>query len=132
MHQSNLTGDRVGWPLMRGVLSDCRAVFAGNTPLVNQRISADGQSLNAQDIWAQALSAGAVSGYIQGNTVTITGPSGTSVPVTVPNATKVGTTKGAAFGTAYAGERSDYTTLGSGPLTLVLKAAPYPRGSAGT
>ena len=132
MHQSNLTGDRLGYPLMNGVLSDYRAVFAGNTPLVNQRISADGQSLNAQDIWAQALSAGAVSGYIQGNTVTITGPSGTSVPVTVPNATKVGTAKGAAFGTAYGGERSDYTALGSGPLTLVLKAAPYPGASAGT
>jgi len=132
MHQSNLTGDRLGYPLMNGVLSDYRAVFAGNTPLVNQRISADGQSLNAQDIWAQALSAGAVSGYIQGNTVTITGPSGTSVPVTVPNATKVGTAKGAAFGTAYGGERSDYTALGSGPLTLVLKAAPYPGAPAGT
>jgi hypothetical protein len=132
MHQSNLTGDRLGYPLMNGVLSDYRAVYAGNTPMVNQRISADGQSLNAQDIWAQALSAGAVSGYIQGNTVTITGPSGTSVPVTVPNATKVGTAKGAAFGTAYGGERSDYTALGSGPLTLVLKTAPYPGAPAGT
>lgn len=132
MHQSNLTGDRLGYPLMNGVLSDYRAVFAGNTPLVNQRISADGQSLNAQDIWAQTLSAGTVSGYIQGNTVTITGPSGTSVPVTVPNGTKVAATKGAAFGTAYGGERSDYTALGSGPLTLVLKAAPYPGASAGT
>jgi hypothetical protein len=132
MHQSNLTGDRLGYPLMNGVLSDYRAVYAASTPMVNQRISADGQSLNAQDIWAQALSAGAVSGYIQGNTVTITGPSGTSVPVTVPNATKVGTAKGAAFGTAYGGERSDYTALGSGPLTLVLKAAPYPGAPAGT
>ena len=71
-----------------------------------------------------------VSGYIQGSTVTITGPSGTSVPVTVPTGTKVGTSKGAAFGTAYAGERSDDTTLGSGPLTLVLKTTPYPSGSA--
>jgi hypothetical protein len=130
MHQSNITGDRLGYPLMNGVLSDYRSVFAGNTPIVNQRMSADGEALNAQDIWAQTLSAGTVSGYIQGNTVTITGPSSTSVPVTVPDGTKVGTSKGAVFGTAYAGERSDYTTLGSGPLTLVLKTTPYPSGSA--
>jgi hypothetical protein len=130
MHQSNITGDRLGYPLMNGVLSDYRSVFAGNTPLVNQRMSADGEALNAQDIWAQTLSAGTVSGYIQGNTVTITGPSGTSVPVTVPDGAKVGTSKGAVFGTAYAGEHSDYTTLGSGPLTLVLKTTLYPSGSA--
>jgi hypothetical protein len=130
MHQSNLTGDRLGYPLMNGVLSDYKSVFGGNTPIVDQRMSADGEALNAQDIWAQTLSAGTVSGYIQGSTVTITGPSGTSVPVTVPNGTKVGTSKGAAFGTAYAGERSDRTTLGSGPLTLVLKTTPYPPGSA--
>jgi hypothetical protein len=130
MHQDNITGDRLGYPLMNGVLSDYKSVFAGNTPIVNQRMSADGEALNAQDIWAQTLSAGTVSGYIQGNTVTITGPSGTSVPVTVPNGTKVGTSKGAVFGTAYAAEHSDYTTLGSGPLTLVLKTTPYPSGSA--
>jgi hypothetical protein len=130
MHQSNITGDRLGYPLMDGVLSDYRSVFAGNTPIVNQRMSADGEALNAQDIWAQTLSAGQVSGYIQGNTVTIAGPSGTSVPVTVPDGTKIGTSKGAVFGTAYAGERSDYTTLGSGPLTLVLKTTPFQFGSA--
>jgi hypothetical protein len=130
MHQSNITGDRLGYPLMNGVLSDYRSVFAGNTPIVNQRMSADGEALNAQDIWAQTLSAGTVSGYIQGNTVTITGPSGTSVPVTVPDGTKVGTSKGAVFGTAYGGERSDYATLGSGALTLVLKTTPYQFGSA--
>jgi hypothetical protein len=130
MHQSNITGDRLGYPLMNGVLSDYRSVFAANTPIVDQRMSADGQALNAQDIWTQTLSAGTVSGYIQGNTVTVTGPAGTSVPVTVPDGTKVGTSKGAVFGTAYAGERSDYTTLGSGPLTLVLKTTLYPSGSA--
>ncbi len=128
MHQSNLTGDRLGYPLMDGVLSDYRSVFAPNAPIINQRMSADGGALNAQDVWAQALSAGTVSGYIQGKTVTITGPAGTSVPVTVPNGTKIGSAKGAVFGTAYAGDHSDYATLGSAPLTLVLKTTPYPAG----
>jgi hypothetical protein len=128
MHQSNLTGDRLGYALMNNVLSGYRSVYAANTPIVNQRLSADGAALHAQDVWAQTLSARTVTGYVQGNTVTITGPSGTAVPVTVPNGTRIGSAQGATFGTAYAGERSDRTTLGSGPLTLVLTTTPYPAG----
>jgi hypothetical protein len=129
-HQSNLTGDRLLYPVVNGVLSGYNAVYAASAPIVNQRLSAAGAALHSQDTWAQTSGAGSVSGYVQGNTVTITGPAGTSVPVTVPNSTKVGTTKGAAFGSAYGGEMSAYTTLGSGPLTLVLKATPYQAGSA--
>jgi hypothetical protein len=128
MHQSNLTGDRLGFALMNNVLSSYRSVYASSTPVVNQPLSADGAALHAQDIWAQTLSAGTVSGYVQGNTVTITGPSGTSVPVTAPNGTRVGSSKGPVFGSAYAGEHSDRTTLGTGPLTLALTTTPYPAG----
>ena len=53
MHQSNLTGDRLGYALMNSVLSGYRSVYAGNTPIVKQRLSADGAALNAQAIWAQ-------------------------------------------------------------------------------
>ena len=127
-HQSNLTNDRLLYPVVNGVLSSYRSVFAANTPIVNQRLSAAGAALHSQDQWAQASST--VSGYVQGSTVTITGPSGTSVPVTVPNGTSVGTARGAAFGSAYGGEMSAYTTLRSGALTLVLKAAPYPGSTA--
>ena len=129
-HQSNLTSDRLLYPVVSGVLSSYRAVFAGNAPIVNQRLSAAGAAMHSQDQWAQASAAGTVSGYVQGSTVTISGPSGTSVPVTAPNGTKVGTAKGAAFGSAYGGELSAYTTLGSGALTLALKAAPYPGSPA--
>jgi hypothetical protein len=131
MHQSNLTGDRLGFALMNNVLSGYRSVYAGNTPIINQRLSDDGAALHAQDVWAQTLSAGTVSGYVQGNTVTVIGPSGTSVPVTVPNGTKIGSSNGAAFGSAYAAELSARSTLGSSSLALVLKATPYPAG-AGT
>jgi hypothetical protein len=130
MHQSNLAGDRLGYPLMTGVLSDYHAVYASNTPIVNQRMSAAGAALNDQGVWAQTLSAATVNGYVQGNTVTITGPAGTSVPVTAPTGTKVGTATGPAFGTAYAGELSARSVLGSGALTLVLKSTPYPAGAA--
>jgi len=119
-HQSNLTSDRLLYPVVSGVLSSYRAVFAGNAPIVNQRLSAAGAAMHSQDQWAQASAAGTVSGYVQGSTVTISGPSGTSVPVTAPNGTKVGTAKGAAFGSAYGGELSAYTTLIAVPIGVAF------------
>jgi hypothetical protein len=130
MHQSNLTGDRLAYPVVTGVLDAYASVFAANTPVVNSRMSADGAALQAQGLWASALAAGNVSGYVQGATVTITGPSGTSVPVTAPTGTRVSTASGAAYGSSYAAERSAYTTLGSKAMTLVLPSVAYPAGPA--
>ncbi|HEY1643382.1 MAG TPA: hypothetical protein VGG35_22045 [Streptosporangiaceae bacterium] len=129
-HQSNLSGERLLYPVVLGALTAYRAVYATSAPVVNQRLSGAGAALNSQGQWAQALGNGTVSGYVQGTTVTITGPSGTSVPLTMPAGTKVGTSKGAAFGASYAQELSAYTTLGSAPLTLVLKATAYAGGAA--
>jgi hypothetical protein len=126
-HQSNLTNDRLLYPVVKGVLDSYQSVFAANAPIVNQRLSAAGTALHNQDAWAQ--NSGSVTGYVQGTTVTITGPNGTSVPVTAPTGTKVGTATGPAFGSAYGGEQSADTTLGSSPLTLVLKSTPYPAGA---
>lgn len=123
MHQSNLTDDRLAYPVIGGVLSAYRSVYAANTPVVNGRFSNAAQALNLQQNWAKTLSAGTVSGYVQGNTVTITGPAGTQVPVTAPSQTKLG---GALFGSAYGGERSAYTKLGSAPVVLTLPSTPYP------
>jgi hypothetical protein len=72
-HQSNLTSDRLLYPVVNGVLSSYRAVFAGNAPIVSQRLSAAGAAMHSQDQWAQATAAGAVSGYVQGSTVTTLG-----------------------------------------------------------
>jgi hypothetical protein len=128
-HQSNLTHDRLGYQVLNGVLSQYQSVYATNTPIVNQRLGDAGTALHNQDLWAQTTSAGTVSGYVQGSTVTINGPSGTSVPVTAPSGTKVGTST-SNFGSAYGGERSAYTTLGSGALTLSLNSTPYQGGPA--
>ena len=125
MHQSNLTADRLGYPVMDGVLSAYRAVYGASAPIVNLPMSGDGAVLHNQAEWAQALRAGTVSAWVQGNTVTISGPPGTVVPVTVPAGTTVGSAGGATFGSPYAGERSSYTTLGSRPLKLALNSAPY-------
>jgi hypothetical protein len=125
MHQSNLTGDRLGYPVMDSVLSAYRAVYGAGAPVVNLPMSGDGQALRNQSGWAQAQAAGTVSAYLQGRTVTIEGPPGTQVPVTVPAATRAGSATGPDFGSPYAGERSGYAKLGSQPLRLVLPSAPY-------
>jgi len=125
MHQSNLTGDRLAYPVMDGVLSAYRAVFGGSAPIANLPTSADGAVLRAQQLWAQAVAAGHVSAWVQGDTVTISGPPGTPVPVTVPAGTTAGPAGGQAFGSPYASEMSGYTTLGSQPLKLTLSSSPF-------
>jgi hypothetical protein len=126
MHQSNLTDDRLGYPVMNGVLGAYRAVFAASAPIANLPMSGDGAVLRDQARSAQALRAGSVSAWVQGSKLIITGPPGTPVPVTAPAATRTGSAAGPAFGSPYAGERSGYMTLGSQPLTLALGSAPYP------
>jgi hypothetical protein len=128
MHQSNLTGDRLGYPVMDGVLSAYRAVYAPSAPIENLPTSGDGTVLHDRQLWEQAQRAGSVTAWVQGSKVTVSGPPGTVVPVTVPAGTTVGSAAGPAFGFTYSGERSGYATLGSKPLTLTLGSAPYLNG----
>jgi hypothetical protein len=125
LHQSNLTGNRLGYPVMDGVLGAYRAVYGASAPVVNLPMSGDGAALHHQALWARALRAGTVSAYVQGSTVTISGPPGTQVPVTVPAGTQVGSAAGRLFGGPYANELSGYAMLGSQPLRLALPSAPY-------
>ena len=123
MHQSNLTADRIGYPVMDSVLSSYRAVYGPSAPVVNLPMSRAGGALHDQQQWASALRSGKVSAWVEGRTLTVSGPPGTTVPVTVP----YGTAKadGAAYGSGYAGERSAYATLGSQPLKLTLPSKAY-------
>jgi len=125
MHQSNLTGDRLGYPVMDGVLSAYRAVFGPGAPIVNLTMATAGAALHDQALWARAQRAGTVSAYVQGRTVTVLGPPGTQVPVTVPAGTRLGSAAGPVFGRPYADELSGYPKLGSQPLRLALRSAPF-------
>ncbi len=125
MHQSNLAGQRLGYPVMDGVLNAYRAVYGPSAPIVNLPMSGAGAALRNQDLWAQAMGAGTISASVLGNTLTITGPPGTLVPATVPAGTKVGSADWGNFGSPYAGELSGYTRLGDQPLKLVLSTAPF-------
>jgi len=123
MHQSNLTGDRLGYPVMDSVLSAYRAVYGTAAPLVNTSMAGDGAALRDQQLWAAALKAGTVTAWVSGRTITISGPPGTAVPVTVPSGTL---SAGTAFGQPYGGQQSAYATLGSsGVLRLEVPAAPF-------
>ncbi|MGW6733490.1 hypothetical protein [Streptomyces sp. NPDC055013] len=121
-HQSNLAEDRTLYPVLDKVLADYRALFADNTPVENLAQSAIGTELQRRAAWQSALAKGSVTAYRIGNTVTVTAPSGTQIPVTAPQGTVkqllIGTT---AFGTPYAGERSAWTTPGLLQTALKLK-----------
>lgn len=133
LHQSNLTEDRLAYPVLTGVLSAYRGLYATNTPVVNQTLTAAGQALQQQAGWTATQAAGTVSAYLQGSTVTVTGPRNTAVPLTAPTGTRVGSASGATFGSAYGGAASAYTTLGSNrTLTVVLPTAWPATGSTGS
>jgi hypothetical protein len=128
MHQSNLAGDRIAYPVMDGVLSAFRAVYGPAAPIENLSTDKLGAIMRSEQLWAAALKAGTVTAWVQGNTVTISGPPGTPVPVTAPSGSTVGSAAGPAYGFAYSGERSGFTTLGSQPLKIQLPSAPYLAG----
>ena len=111
VHQSNLAEERLLYPVLDRVLADYRALFADNTPLVNPRQSEVGTELSRRAAWDEALAAGRVTAYRVGGTVTVRVPSGVTAPVTVPEGARKQLLLGtAAFGTAYAGARSAWTT----------------------
>ncbi len=125
LHQSNLTGDRLGYPVMDGVLSAYRAVYGADAPLVNLPMAGDGEALREQQRGPRSLRAGSVTAWVQGRDLTISGPPGTLVPVTVPPGTRSGVAAGPGFGEAYGGARSAWVRLGDRPVRLALPSAPF-------
>ncbi|TWV33673.1 hypothetical protein FRZ03_30000, partial [Streptomyces misionensis] len=106
IHQSNLTEDRIAYPVLNGVLDGYASLFADNTPLVNLRMKDIGAEQQRRAAWQNALNAGQVTAYRIGTTVTVQAPAGVNATATLPTGT---TLAGTAFGTAYAGERSGWT-----------------------
>ncbi|MDX6743766.1 hypothetical protein [Actinocorallia sp. A-T 12471] len=118
VHQSNLAEDRILYPLLDRVLADYGSLFAANSPLVNQRMRDNGAELKRQAAWKAASRK--VTAYLQDGKVVVSGvPSGTAVPITVPEGTRTGLLNLVVFGDKYAGERSAYQT---GNVTLTVGA----------
>ncbi|MFJ9693197.1 hypothetical protein [Kitasatospora sp. NPDC101183] len=133
VHQSNLSEDRILYPVLEKILGTYRSLYADNTPIVNLGERAIGQEFQKRGAWNAAVAAGQVTGYRIGNTVTVNAPSGVQVQATMPTGTAqqlvIGT---AAFGSAYAGTLSGW--VAPGPLqtsvTLQLPSAAAPAAPA--
>lgn len=117
IHQSNLTEDRLAYPVLDGVLDGYAALFTDSTPLVNLRMKDIGTELQRRATWRTAVRNGQVTAYRIGATVTVQAPAGIATTATMPSGT---TQSGRAFGTAYAGATSGWTTTTGGTLTLTL------------
>ncbi|GAX54962.1 hypothetical protein [Streptomyces olivochromogenes] len=117
IHQSNLAEDRIAYPVLDGVLDGYDALFADNTPVVNLRMKDIGTELQRRAAWKTAVSAGQVTAYRIGDTVTVQAPGGVAVTATMPTGTTDGST---GFGSAYAGEVSGWTASTGAPLAFAL------------
>ncbi|OKJ94599.1 hypothetical protein AMK26_32820 [Streptomyces sp. CB03234] len=117
IHQSNLAEDRIAYPVLNGVLDGYDALFADNTPVVNQRMQDIGIELRRRADWKAAVDGGRVTAHRVGGTVTVEAPDGVAVTATMSTGTTLG---GAAFGEAYAGEVSGWAPSSGRPLGFTL------------
>ncbi|MFI6685201.1 hypothetical protein [Streptomyces sp. NPDC050485] len=127
IHQSNLAEDRIGYPVLDGVLGQYKALYAASAPLVNPRMKDIGAELHNRSLWNSAVKAGQVTAYRIGDSVTVQAPPGVQVTATMPNGThqvlRSGTT---GFGQAYAGSVSGWVSPESGQSGVGLALAPAP------
>jgi hypothetical protein len=136
-HVSNLTGpDYLGLQLIDKVVTSYNASFAANAPLVNLTETQAADALAKQVAWAAAgmTATPQVTGYVLNGQVTVTNPTSTAVPVTVPVGTLV---NGAAFGSSYGGESSGWLQTAVVPTTVApaftsAATAAFTVGAAGS
>ena len=85
VHQSNLTEDRIVYPVLNGILAGYNAAFdAAKTPLVQTDLAGQGQALAEMNAWkAASKAAGYTDGYVDGAGVHLPAAS-VAVPLTVP------------------------------------------------
>lgn len=126
-HQSNITEDRVLYPVLDALLAKHRAVYAASASLVNPRMSAVSQLLARQEAWRKAVAARTVTGYRKGDTVTIVNSGAAlDVPLTAPASARKAAVNllgvavpGDTYGESYGGERSAWQSVGKGKTFAV-------------
>lgn len=120
-HQSNLTNDRILYPVVEGIVDSYRDLYADNAPLVNVTTAEAGTQLVRQQAWRAKNSQ--VQATISGNKLRLFNASLSSVevPVTAPTGTRAGLS---AFGQSYGDQTSDWVRLGGlGIKTFTLPTA---------
>jgi hypothetical protein len=120
-HQSNLTEDRILYPVLDALLARYRATFTTAAPVVNPSY-ADVATVQGQQLaWKTAVQAKTVEAYVQDGLVTVVNhaTAALDVPVTGPTGTVL--SSGGAFGDVYGTDRSAWKSLArNGSLQLKL------------
>ena len=131
-HQTNLIGPATqngqdyGYiilDLISNMQNQFNTWYNSTAPLVQMTDVTAAQVLQEQGAWASAETGGQATASEQNGVVTVTNAGAeVKIPVTVPAGTTV---NGAAFGTAYGGQLSDWVDLGTGATeTLTENVAP--------
>jgi IPT/TIG domain/Immunoglobulin I-set domain len=109
------TGDGLLYSVLNPLLAEYHQYFNASAPYEQLTLAAIGNLLAEQAAWKSALSAGQVSGYIEGNQVTIenSGTSALDIPLTGV----------AGVGSSYGGIQSGWTSMPTGTSTHTALSA---------
>jgi hypothetical protein len=118
-HQSNLTEDRILYPVLDGVLAKYAATFTTATPVVNLRYTDVMTLQHRQEAWRAAVSSRQIEAYVQDGRVTVVnhGSAAVDVPLTAPTGTtNVKVVMGleinnGVYGEAYGGQSSTWKSM---------------------
>ncbi|MEO6122960.1 MAG: Ig domain-containing protein [Ilumatobacteraceae bacterium] len=116
-HTSNMTNDRIMYPLLELILGTYRTAFSTDAPLLNQTQTQASLDMVRQDAWATSGMAAIplAQASVTGNVVTVVNTGAAEVPLTVP----VGTTvSGTEWLEAYGGELSGWVP--ATPTTVAM------------
>ncbi|WP_430868344.1 fibronectin type III domain-containing protein [Demequina aurantiaca] len=116
-HQSNFAEDAVLLPAVEGVLDEYEGAYdVAKSPLITTDLVSIGQALNRMTSWTAAQDD--VTAYVDSTGVHVSGPEGTTIPLTVPT----GTTLNGPSLSAYDGELSGWFGA-SGSDSVVAETA---------
>ncbi len=107
------TGDGLLYSVLNPLLEEYSQYFASSAPYEQLTLGAIGTLLGEQAAWKAALSAGTVSGYIEGNQVTIQNSGAAAISAPLTGVTGVGS--------LYGGIQSGWTSL---PVAASTHTAP--------
>jgi large repetitive protein len=130
---SNMTDDRLLYPLLSSILGTYRAAFTTATPLVNLTLTQAATALDLQTKWATSGTS-AVTGYVQNGRITVTNTAGVAVPITAPTGTTVTGATLASYGGEVSGWLAPGSTTGTLPSSVltVTGSTTFVVGTAGT
>lgn len=130
VHQSNITADRILYPVLDAVLDRYRGTYTAATPVVNPRMSEVAALQSQQAAWRAAVAARTVEAYLSNGRITVINRGAAlAVPITVPANTHTVVLsllgielRGGLYGSVYGPERSGWTTLGANGQQLLRTA----------